>query len=88
MRDILQQYVVCCRSENPQCPMPPCPPLPGFRVTEAPAFAYTGVGFAGPLYVKSNEIFDGDKVWICLYTCCITRAVYLELVPNYIHPKL
>ena len=22
------------------------------------------------------------KVWLCLYTCCVTRAVYLDLVPN------
>ena len=22
------------------------------------------------------------KVWICLYTCCVTRAVYLDLVPD------
>ena len=26
----------------------------------------------------------GGKVWICLYTCCVTRAVHLELVPNLI----
>jgi len=35
------------------------------------------IDFAGPLYIK-----DGNKVWICLYTCCVTRAVHLEVVPN------
>ena len=62
--------------------MPPAPSLPEFRVREYPAFTYMRVDFAGPLYVKSHEISDGGKVWICLYTCCVTRAVHLELVPN------
>ena len=22
------------------------------------------------------------KVWVCLYTCCVVRAVHLDLVPN------
>ena len=56
------------------------PPLPSFRVEEAPPFSFTGVDFAGPLYIKS---IDGtQKVWICLYTCCVARAVHLELVPD------
>ena len=82
MRHILYQCVVCRKLEGPPCPTPPAPSLPEFRVREAPAFTYTGVDFAGPLYVKSHEITDVGKVWICLYTCCVTRAVHLELVPN------
>ena len=30
---------------------PPAPPLPLFRVKEARSFSFTGVNFAGPLYV-------------------------------------
>ncbi|XP_065902306.1 uncharacterized protein [Dysidea avara] len=82
VRHILYQCVVCRKLEGPPCPTPPAPSLPEFRVREAPAFTYTGVDFAGPLYVKSHEITDVGKVWICLYTCCVTRAVHLELVPN------
>ena len=33
------------------------------------------------LYVKVDES-ESSKVWICLYTCCITRTVHLELVPD------
>ena len=41
-------------------------------------FTHTGVDFAGPLYVKKVN----SKAWICLYTCCVTRAIHLELVPD------
>ena len=47
-----------------------------------PAFAYCGVDFAGPLYVKVDDSCEHSKVWICLYTCGVTRAVHLELLPD------
>ncbi|XP_014680512.1 PREDICTED: uncharacterized protein LOC106820513 [Priapulus caudatus] len=37
----------------------------------------TGLDYAGPLYTK-----DGGKVWVCLFTCCMTRAVHLEIVTD------
>ena len=82
MRHILHQCVSCRKLEGPTCLIPPAPPLPEFRVREAPAFVYTGVDFAGPLYVKSNGLTASSKVWVCLYTCCMIRAVHLELVPD------
>ena len=36
---------------------------------------------AGPLFVKDTPSSTSRKVWICLYTCCTTRAVHLDLVP-------
>ena len=30
-------------------------------------------------YVTSQE---QKKVWLCLYTCCVTRGVYIDLVPD------
>eukprot|EP00731_Ephydatia_muelleri_P025283 Em0017g366a len=56
---------------------PPPPPLPDFRVQAAPPFSFIGVDHAGPLYLK-----NGGKVWICLFTCCLVRAVHLELAPD------
>ena len=60
----------------------PPPPLPEYCVKEAPPFAYSGVDFAGPLHIKVPDGSDSSKVWVALYTCCITRAVHLELVPD------
>ena len=57
------------------------PPLPNFRFKTAPPFAVTGVDAAGPFRFKSE---DGKilKSYIMLFSCPVTRAVRLELVPN------
>ena len=34
------------------------------------------------LHIKPTNIKCRHKVWLCLFTCCTTRAVHLELVPN------
>jgi len=34
------------------------------------------------LYVKGANKKTEEKVWICLYTCCVTRAVHLNIVPG------
>jgi len=51
-------------------------------VRESPAFSCTGVDMAGPLYIKDKGINTNNKVyvWMCLYTCCVTRAVHLDIV--------
>ena len=77
VRRILRRCVLCKRFEDKPYDEPPPPPLPVFRVQEAPPFAVTGVDYAGPLYLK-----DSNKVWICLFTCCVIRAVHLEVVPD------
>jgi len=51
-------------------------PLPEDRIKPAPPFTNVGIDFAGPLYLKDS----GEKAYICLFTCAVTRAVHLELV--------
>ena len=51
-------------------------PLPEDRIKPALPFNNVGLDFAGPLDLKDS----GDKVYICLFTCAVTRAVHLELV--------
>ncbi|XP_022792234.1 uncharacterized protein LOC111331393 [Stylophora pistillata] len=81
VRKLLYECVVCRRLEGGPCVAPPPPPLPEFRVKEEPPFTYVGIDFVGPLYVKSLNS-PQQKVWICLYTCCVTRAIHLDLVPD------
>ena len=49
---------------------------------EAPPFTYTAIDFVGPLYLRVKEANTSKKVRICLFTCCVSRAVHLELVLN------
>eukprot|EP00731_Ephydatia_muelleri_P005954 Em0003g202a len=74
LRNLLHQCTICARINARPCESPP---LPQFRVREYPPFNCVGVDYAGPLYVKS-----GEKVWISLFSCCVTRAIHLEVVPD------
>ena len=82
VRKVIDRCVTCRRFEGRQHYPPPPLPLPAFRVREAPAFTYTGVDYAGPLFIKSVNSSGESKVWICFYTCCIVRAIHLEVVPD------
>ena len=57
-------------------------PLPACRVKETPAFSNTGVDFAGPLTIRASPTSQSTKVWIVLFTCYVTRAVHLDVVPD------
>ena len=77
VKTVLSKCTVCKRFSSRPLSGPPPPSLPDFRVQEAPPFSFIGVDHAGPLYLR-----NGEKVWICLFTCCLVRAVHLELVPD------
>ena len=82
VRFIIHRCVVCKRFEGAAYRGPPPPPLPTFRVQEEPPFTYTGVDFAGPLHIRTTGSSAINKAWICLFTCCIVRAVHLEIVTD------
>ena len=74
----LHSCVTCRRFQAKPYRPPPAPPLPSFRVTESPPFSHGGVDFSGLHYVWDTIASSSRKVWICLYTCCVTRAVHLD----------
>uniref|UniRef100_A0A0A9W2L7 Pro-Pol polyprotein n=1 Tax=Lygus hesperus TaxID=30085 RepID=A0A0A9W2L7_LYGHE len=76
IRRILKKCVVCQRfaAQNLDTESPP---LPEDRVRDARVFEVVGTDFAGPLYLA-----DGNKIWICIFTCAIYRAVHLDLVSS------
>lgn len=73
IKSIISKCVVCKR-HNGKSYVVDSPALPRDRVREAATFEVTGLDFAGPLYLK-----NGEKAWICLFTCAVYRAVHLEL---------
>ena len=64
--------------------MPRMPPWPKERVNEALPFEYTGLHYFGPLYIKQHPDTSPQKtekkVWVCLFTCLVIRAIHLEIV--------
>eukprot|EP00794_Sanderia_malayensis_P015458 gene15458-biopygen12863 len=55
--------------------------LPEFRVTQALPFSRVGVDFAGPFFVKQTSS-EMSKAYLALFSCCVTRALHLELVSD------
>ena len=76
MRKILHQCVVCRKFEGRPFKGKPSPPLPEFRVSQARPFQFVGVDFAGPLYIRPVDVQSKNKIWLCLFTCCVTQAVH------------
>lgn len=67
--------VRCQRFDSLEC-IQAIAPLPAERLKRSDVFSICGLDFAGPLYA-SDEV--GKKFYILLFTCCVVRAVHLEL---------
>ena len=84
----LNRCAICRRVEGHPFKMPKMPPWPKERVTEALPFQYTGLDYFGPLFIKYfHPASNGPcptykKVWVCLFTCMVVRAIHLELVED------
>ena len=74
VKRVLRKCVIC---RDKAMPTPPIPQLPQDHVGDHPPFAVICVDFAGPMYTTTSEV--QDKVYICLFTCGVTRTVHLEL---------
>uniref|UniRef100_A0A5S6QMP9 Integrase catalytic domain-containing protein n=1 Tax=Trichuris muris TaxID=70415 RepID=A0A5S6QMP9_TRIMR len=82
-RSIVKKIVRNCSVCRRVCSLPfaqKMAPLPEERVTMAHPFARTGVDFAGPLCIRRGR--KVMKVYVCIFTCMVIRAIHLELVPT------
>ncbi|XP_043207007.1 uncharacterized protein LOC122373228 [Amphibalanus amphitrite] len=73
----VKRACVACQRQDAAALNAPVAPLPALRASKAPPFSVTGVDFCGPLFCPSRQ-----KVYICLFTCGVTRAIHLELVDS------
>ena len=80
VKNVLRKCVTCKRFQAKTLIPPGSPDLPDFRVNSTYCFQYTGLDYAGPLFVK--DISNTSKVYILLLTCATSRAIHLELTPN------
>ncbi|XP_043244832.1 uncharacterized protein LOC122393157 [Amphibalanus amphitrite] len=75
----VKRQCVSCQKQDARSCNAPVAPLPRSRVTQAPPFAVTGLDFAGPVFCLDQP---RKKLYICLFTCAVTRAVHLELMDS------
>ena len=90
-KKIVHRCVTCRRMEGQPYKPPRSLPLPKCRVTEAPAFTYTGVDFAGPLQIRAApsshaacQGMDSTIHLLCdssITSGCDTRPVYDGIHP-------
>ena len=76
--------VTCCRLKGILYSSYNVPNLPNACVSEDPPFTYTGVEFAGTVFICGNSTTESNnnKSYFCLFTSTSTRAVHLKLKPN------
>ena len=56
-------------------------PLPKQRTQECHLFQVIGVGYTGPVYYRfKNKAIS--KSYILLFSCSVSRAIHLKLIPN------
>ena len=80
IKSIIRKCVVCRRMTGKPYTIPDPPQLVKLRVSPTDPFAVTGVNFTGALYVRASE---GEcKVYLCLFTCAVSRAIHLEIVSD------
>jgi len=80
IRSLLRKCVTCRRLAGRPYTAPDPPPLVAARVKQSMPFEVTGIDFTGALYVRGND--RETKVYICLFTCAVSRAVHLEIVTD------
>ena len=73
----LRRCVDCSIVEGKCFPLPPWPPLPGFRTQRSSPFSATGLDYTGPFLVWDNGMVV--KVYVLLLTCAASRCVHLEV---------
>ncbi len=81
VKKIINNCFICRKLEGKLYNPPVAANLTDFKVTEALPLSKMGVDFARPVYTKGSS-GQLNKCYIALFTCCITRAVHLELVEN------
>ena len=81
VKKVLTECVTCKKAQGKPFKSPPVAALPDFRVRESTPFSKVGIDFAGPLFVKT-QTGEMVKCYLALFTCCVTRAVHLDLVAD------
>ena len=80
-KKIVKTCYGCKRFQVRALASPPPGNLPKDRTERRAAFQVVGIDYAGPLKYRKTKKVEG-KAYLALYACSVTRALYLELLPN------
>ena len=81
MKKVLNQCVTCKKLEGTSFVQPATSNSPEFRDNPAPSFSKVIVDFAGPFLVRGRGRHM-KKVYVALFSFCVTRALHLDLVED------
>jgi len=77
---VIRKCVTCRKTSGIPYAMPDPPPHVKSQVSNTDPFTVTEVDYTGALYVRTP---GGEcKVYLCLFTCAVSRAIHLEVVPD------
>ena len=71
----------CKRSRAVPLGKPPVANLPLERTEGSRPFEVVGLDYAGPFYYRASHKREA-KAYLILYTCSLTRALHLEILPD------
>ena len=80
-KKVIRKCYGCKRFQAAAFANPPTGNLPRERTEGSIPFQVIGVDFAGPIYYRQTAKSEGNS-YIMLYTCSLTRALYLEVLPD------
>ena len=80
LRKTLNECAKCKLHKSRAYAYPGNPPLPAYRTEATTPFEFCGLDYAGPFEIDSHDF--GGHMWICLFTCLVTRACHLVMVPK------
>ena len=81
VKKVIKQCYGCKRFQAIAVAAPPPGLLPLERTEHSSVFEVVGVDFAGPIKYKKSPRVEG-KAYLVLFACSLTRALYLEVLPN------
>ncbi|XP_033229123.1 uncharacterized protein LOC117180742 [Belonocnema kinseyi] len=85
-RDLIRSLIHRCIRNRGNTQQQLISDLCSIRITPPErAFINTGVAYAAPINVRTSEgrSHHSHKAWICIFVCCASRSVHLELVSDY-----
>lgn len=81
MKRVVRKCSGCKRFQAMAFANPPPAPLPRERMEGNTPFNMIGVDFAGTVKY-CNKCKEEQKAYVALYSCSLTRGVFLELLPS------